>query len=124
MASNAIGGIAFIKVDGTQYQLRGNFKVAPGNVERTEVVGGDGTLHGYTQAGKAPYIAGDLSDSGGLSVQALQNITNSTITLELINGKTYILTNAFHAPQNELDVMTATLSVKFFGKTCQELVAS
>ena len=41
-------GIAFLSVDGRQYQLRGNFTVSPSPVERTMIAGQDG-VHGYQE---------------------------------------------------------------------------
>jgi hypothetical protein len=123
MASNALGGTAFLKVDGNQYLLRGNFKVMPNTVENTGVAGADGP-HGFTQKFNVPSIEADITDTGGLSVQALQNITNSSITLELVNGKTYLLASAWYAGQATLDAVTATLPVKFEGMSCNEILAA
>lgn len=122
MASNALGGTAFLKVDGTQYLLRGNFKVYPNNKERTGVAGADG-VHGYTEKYDVPSIEGDISDTGGLSIQGLLNITNSTVTLELVNGKTYMLSNAWYAGQANLNGVDGSLPVKFEGLRCAEVLA-
>ena len=123
MASSALGGTAFLKVDGTQYLLRGNFKVYPNLKERTGVAGADG-VHGYTEKFNVPSIEGDITDTGGLSIQGLQNITNSTITLELVNGKNYILNGAWYSGQANLDAVAGTLPVKFEGLDCSEVLAA
>jgi hypothetical protein len=122
MASKALGGTAFMKVDGTQYMLRGNWKVQPNAVVRTGVAGGDGT-HGYTEKYQVQWIEGDISDYGGLSVQALQNITDSTITLELNNGKTYVLVSGWYAGTGELDAVQGQTTARFEGMDCEELLA-
>jgi hypothetical protein len=36
-----IAGVAFLKVDGQQYPLRGNFMVSPSAVERAGIAGQD-----------------------------------------------------------------------------------
>ncbi|MDD2794362.1 phage tail tube protein [Acidocella sp.] len=123
MASNALGGTAFLKVDGQQFLLRGSFKVYPNTIERTGVAGADGP-HGYTEKYNVPSIEGDISDSGGLSIQALTGITNSTVTLELVNGKTYVLSNAWYSGQANLDGVTGSLPVKFEGMRCAEILAA
>jgi hypothetical protein len=123
MASQAIGGTAFLKVDGAQVQLRGNFKVMPNLTENTGVAGADG-IHGYTQKYVMPAIEADISDSGGLSVTALQNITSSTITLELVNGKQYVLANAWYSGQATLDAVVGQVPVRFEGTSCMELTAT
>ncbi|WP_298214626.1 phage tail tube protein [Acidocella sp.] len=122
MASQALGGTAFLKVDGTQYLLRGNWKVQPNNKQRTGVAGGDG-VHGYTEKYLVPSIEGDISDMGGLSVQALQNIINSTVTLELVTGKTYVLQSAWYAGDGTLDGVQGQTAVKFEGMSCIENLA-
>ena len=48
-----IAGVAYVKVDGTQYPLRGNFTVSPSNVERQMLAGQDG-VHGYSEIPRVP----------------------------------------------------------------------
>lgn len=123
MAVAAIAGIAFLKVDGVQYDLRGNFKVMPATVERTGVAGGDGAVHGFTQKGLVPSIEGDLTDTGGLSISAITGLTNSTVTLELINGKVYVLNQAWYSGPTNLNAVEGSLPVKFEGFNCTEILA-
>jgi hypothetical protein len=123
MASTAIGGTATLKVDGVQFRLRGNFKVMPNALERTGVAGADG-VHGYTEKYLVPGIDGDISDNGGLSIQALLSITSSTITLDLVNGKSYILHSAWYAGPATLDGVQGQIPVKFEGTQCTEITAS
>jgi hypothetical protein len=123
MASNAIGGTAYLKIDGTQYKMRGNWKVAPNAVMRKGVAGMDGT-HGYSESYQVQYAEGDISDAGGLSIQALQNLTNNTVTLALVNGKTYVVVNAWYASPGELDVVQGQTTVRFEGMDVEEMLAS
>jgi hypothetical protein len=123
MASNAIGGTAYIKVDGTQYKMKGNWKVAPNAVMRKGVAGMDGT-HGYIEAYQVQYAEGDISDYGGLSIQALQNITSSTVTISLVNGKTYVVVSGWYASTGELDVVQGQTTVRFEGMDVTEMLAS
>ncbi len=75
--------------------------------------GQSGTL-GFTQKFVTPYIKGDVSDYGGLSLQQLQNITNSTVTVQLVNGKSYVANNAFWGDDTELDTETGKAPVCFY----------
>jgi hypothetical protein len=118
----AVAGVAYLKLDGTQYSLRGSFMVRPHNRTREEIVGQDG-YHGYKETEVAPSIEAEITDRGGLSIMALQGITESTVTAELNNGKTYILNDAFFAGPIELDASDGKMQVKFVGARCIELLA-
>ena len=122
MASQKIGGVAFLKVDGVQYSLRGNLKIMPLTSTRTGVAGQDG-VHGTTRKPVVPYMEMDISDLGGLSVKALQAIDNSTITAELDNGKVYILVNGWYAGEAVVDSMDGKVGARFEGMDCQEQTA-
>jgi len=117
-----IGGVAYLKVDGEQVALRGALTISFFPFERTGVAGMDG-VHGYTQAPRAPTMTADLTDIGGLSLTKLQSICNSTITAELLNGKTYVLANAWVSGTPELDATDGTVSVTFEGMTGREMMA-
>ena len=95
MASpNRIGGILSLRVDGVQYEARGNFQVTPGTVRRTGVAGQD-AVHGYIEEPIVPQIRGDISIGNMLSLEALEAITDSTVQVALANGRTYVLRSAW-----------------------------
>jgi hypothetical protein len=104
-SAKAIAGTLYMAIDGVQYKLQGNWKIQPNNIQRKPVEGQSGSL-GATQKYVTPYMKGDISDYGGLSLQQLQNITDSTATAELVNGKTYVGNNAFWGDDTELDTET------------------
>lgn len=124
MASNALGGTAYLKVDGQQYKLRGNLKCTGFTPTRTGKAGVDG-MHGYIETPAVPVIEYQFSDMGGLSIVQLGNITSSTITATLINGKSYVLSQGWHegdAPA--LDPIDGSVSGKFAGMSGQEILGS
>src|ERR1700749_1280740 len=88
-----IAGIAFLTVDGTQMAVRGNFTVSPSAVERTMIAGQDG-VHGFQELPRVPYIEGDVSTVPGLSLEAMEQETNSTVVAQLANGMQYTLVAA------------------------------
>jgi hypothetical protein len=118
-----IGGILYLTVDAVQYAVRGSFTVTPSSVKR-EGVAGQTQVDGYTEMPVVPSIKGDFSTVPGLSLTALQAITDSTITCALANGSTYVLANAWSVPPFEIDTADGKVSVEFQGLTCDELVAS
>lgn len=108
-----VGGIGYFKIDGTQYQLRGNFTVRIGGLVKTGVAGADGTVHGYTEQMHVPGFDVEITDSGGMSIQGIQAISASTVTLELRNGKTYVAEGAFQEDTLELDGTQGQFKSKF-----------
>jgi hypothetical protein len=118
---NAIAGVAYLKVDGTQYALKGNLTISIGPFARTGVAGLDG-VHGYTEQPRVPFISAEFSDIGGMSLVALQAVCNSTITTELINGKVYLLRNAWTSDAQELNGAEGTVTVKFEGLKGEEIM--
>ena len=113
-------GIAFLKVDGDLYPLRGNFTVSPSAVERTGIAGQD-YVHGYQELPRVPFIEGDVSTVQELSVEFVESIVNSTVTAELANGKTYVLREAWTKAAFELNTREGQFRVRFEGVTCDEI---
>ncbi len=123
--NNKVGGIAYLKIDGVQFKLRGNAEYSPTNRERESVTGQDGEVHGFTEKTMTPYLSMDLTDSGGLSLQALQDLTNTTVTLELNNGKIFQLTGAWCVPQLKNGTTDGTIGdVRFEGKFGKEILSN
>jgi hypothetical protein len=121
MASpNRIGGVLSLRVDGNQYEARGSFQVTPGTVRRTGVAGQD-FVHGYIEEPIVPQIKGDISIGNSLSVEALEQITDSTVQVALANGRTYVLTDAWVTAAFVIDAHDGKVEVTFEGITCQEI---
>lgn len=115
-----IAGIAFIKVDGNQYPLRGAFTVSPSSLERTGIAGQD-YVHGYSELPRIPYIEGDISLTPGLLMDDLQAITDSTVQADLANGNSYVLQQAWCRSALELNTRDGMVRVRFEGVACLEL---
>jgi len=115
-----IAGIAFLKVDGDLYPLRGNFTVSPSPTERAGIAGQD-YVHGFSELPRVPYIEGDVSLVPELSMEAVASIVNSTVTAELANGKTYVLREAWCRSAFELNTREGQTRVRFEGVSCDEI---
>lgn len=122
MAVKKVAGVCYLKVDGRQYELRGNLKVSPSDIEREGVAGMDG-VHGYIERPRVPFVEGDVTDGGGLSVLGLERLSGVTVTVELANGKTYVLRDAWTSGAREIDAAQGQMTVRFEGKSCEELTA-
>ena len=98
-----VAGIAYLKVDGTQYDLAGNFTVSPSMIQRQMLAGQDG-VHGYEEMPRVPFIEGDIRLAANLTVAQLDAMTDVTVTAELANGLTVILAaGRHHGRAHDLD---------------------
>lgn len=120
--STKVAGKAYFRIDGVQYQLRGNLTLSLAPVERETIVGMD-SVHGYKEMPRSAFVELDITDSSGLSLAFLAAITDATITVELNNGKRYILPNAWATTAAELDVGEGSMKIRFEAATMQELTA-
>jgi hypothetical protein len=115
-----IAGIAFLKVDGSIYPLRGNFTVSPSPLERAGISGQD-FVHGFSEMPRVPYIEGDVSLVPDLSMDTVDAIVNATVTAELANGKVYVLREAWCRSALELNTREGQTRVRFEGVSCDEI---
>ncbi len=116
----AVAGTAFLKVDGDQYPLKGSFTVSPSAVERSGIAGQD-YVHGYAEVPRVPFIEGDISSRPEISLEDLELVRNATVTAELINGKTYVLRNAWCRSAIELNTRDGQFRARFEGEACDEI---
>jgi Phage tail tube protein len=120
MAEIERGGIASFYVDGAYYQVAADIEVKPGGIVRTAVAASDSTA-GYTTKWVVPEVTLDALDGPAVSITALKSITNSTVQLQLNNGKSWYLYGAF-----QTDDITAKIAdgkatgVKLGGSRCVE----
>jgi hypothetical protein len=120
MASQRIGGVLAILVDGKTYEARGNFNVTGMTVKRTGVAGQDG-VHGYIEEPIVPSIKGDWSIGNQLSLVALEAITNATAQVNLANGMSYILVDAWTVSAFVIDAHDGKVMVELEGMSLQEM---
>lgn len=123
MAANKIGGIAYLKIDGAQYSLKGSFSYSPQTTTKEGVAGQDGP-HGYTEKPRCPSMKATLSDLGGVSVTTLAALTDVTVIAELNNGKVVTLTDAWIKGEITVNTEDGTYEVEFEGMDVNEEVAS
>ena len=112
-------GTIFIKADGQQFDVVGNFDYNHGAPMREALVGHD-KVHGFKEVPQVPFIEGEIRDSADLDVAALKALEDVTITLELANGKIFILRNAWFAGEGNVGTEEANIAVRFEGISGEE----
>ena len=78
-------------------------------------------MHGYTELPIVPSIKGDISIGNQLSLETLEGITDSTIQVQLANGRTYVLTQGWVTSAFDVDTVEGKVEVTFQGITCEEI---
>lgn len=120
MPQGPIAGTAFLKVDGNMYPLKGNLTISSSAVERTGIAGQD-YVHGYQELPRVQYIEGDVSTLPEVSPEVLDGIIDATITAELVNGKTYVLRNAWTKGPIDINSHDGQFRIRFEGLSCDEI---
>ena len=114
MAGRRVAGTAYITMDGSQLALRGNLTVSLSRVERSGIAGLDRT-HGYMEKPRVQYIEGDITLVEGFSVEDLDNIVDATIVVQLANGKSYSLFEAWTKAAHEINAEQGQVRVRWEG---------
>jgi len=120
MAGNKRAGIIYLKIDGEVYDAKGNFTYNLGRPKREMIVGAD-RVHGYKEMVQVPYIEGEITDKQDLDLAALLNLTDSTVTLELNNGKTVVLKQACYAAEGNGQTEEGNIQLRFEGIEADEI---
>ena len=118
--TNRIGGVLSFMLDGVQYQARGNFTVTGMTLKRTPVAGQDG-MHGYIEEPIAPEIKGDISIGNLLSLETLEGLNDVTAQVNLANGRSYVLTQAWTEGAFVLDAHDGKVGITMHGMSGQEI---
>ena len=115
MAQTAQAGIAYITVDGKSVRLVGEASYKLAGEKREPLVGMDG-VHGYKSTPDAGTIKFTGRDAKDVDLATLNNATESTVVLEMVNGKTIVGRNMWRNGELiEAKADDATFDVEFAG---------
>lgn len=114
-------GTIFIKVDARQYDAKGNFTYNLGGEKRTAILGSDRT-HGFSAMPQVAFIEGVITDASDLDVAVMMAVEDATVTLELANGKTVLLRNAWYASEGNITTEQGEIAVRWEGMSAEELI--
>lgn len=120
MSQQRRGGILFLKVGGERQDAKGNFTYNLGQPKRDGIVGADG-VHGYKEMPQVPFIEGEITDRQTLDLAALLNVVDTTVTLELANGKVIVLRQAWYAGEGTGNTEEGNIGVRFEGLSAEEV---
>jgi len=111
-----IGGIISVATNGTRLDAKGSFSWNLGIPVRENIIGQD-RAHGYKETPQTPFIEGEVSVTAALDVVALLELQDATVSLDLPNGKTVVLNDAFAAMEGTGQTEEGNLPVRFEGSS-------
>lgn len=111
-ANNRRAGKIYLKIDGELRDAKGSFSYNLGNDKRDPITGADG-IHGYKETPQVAFIEGAITDSDDLNVESMVTQDNVTVTLELVNGKTIVLSNAWFAGEGTVTTEEGEITVRW-----------
>lgn len=120
MADQRRAGLIQVKVNGEIFDAKGSFTYGYGRPKRTAIVGSDG-VHGYKEEPQVSFIEGAVTDRGSLDVSAVFTAKDVTVTLELANGKTFALREAWYAGDGQASTEEAEIPVRWEGASGEEI---
>jgi hypothetical protein len=117
--TNRLAGLCNLTIDGQSYMVTGDLSYSPSKVSRETLVGQD-RVHGYSEKPHAGFISASLRDAGGLTVAAVNAMTNVSVVAELANGKTIVGRNMWSVNEQEVKTAEGTFEVKWEGFNVEE----
>lgn len=112
MASQRIAGLITLRINGVGYLAKGKFSYNLGRPKRETVIGTD-KVHGFTEKPQQAYIEGEITDRGDLDVAKLVTAEGATVTLELANGKTVVMQQAWYVGDGKVETDEGNIAFRF-----------
>jgi hypothetical protein len=109
-----MAGIAYIKADGVQFEVKGNIECPLTQMKREVVMGLAGPM-GHKETAREQYVKFDAGFTADFPVNMMNNITNATITVEYANGMVYTLTGAFETGEGGANGEEGSVGMYFSG---------
>lgn len=120
MSKNRRAGVLSLKIDSKIYDAKGSFSYNPGQEKREAIVGAD-RVHGFKSTPQVPFIEGEITDSSELDITALLNLDGVTATLELANGKVFVLRDAWYAGEGTVQTEEGNIQLRLEGMSGEEV---
>jgi hypothetical protein len=117
--SQRLAGVIAVTVDGTSYDVVGDWAYSVTTVKR-ETLSGQTRVEGYSEMPVSGFQSGKLRDNGAFSVAAFNALTNSTVIAQAANGKTIYGAGMWTTEVSEVNTAEGSFSVKFEGGSITE----
>ena len=118
--ANRRGGIISFSINGQGYDAKGDFECDYGIPDRQPIVGSDG-VHGFTEKPRAPSIKGKITDRGDLDLKALFTSQSLTASVQLANGKTFVVRDAWYSGSGVSTTGEGEVDLMIHGMSAQEV---
>lgn len=111
-----IAGTAHIKIDGVSYStdIEDGYTIKFQTLKATPITSSDGTIH-YSETPVPDTLSGTLLTTADLNPSTLYNLRNTTIQVQLNNGKTAVLRNAFFSGDPSVSTKDGKFTIEFTG---------
>jgi len=114
MAAKRIAGVVYFKIDGEQLECTGSLQV-PLNTKVRETVMGQTKIAGFKETLRPGFISGAFAFDAEFPIEKVTDGEDLTITAELANGKTYVLSNAVLVDESDVANDDGTVEMRFEG---------
>ncbi|KJK14887.1 MULTISPECIES: phage tail tube protein [Pseudomonas] len=105
-----VAGTCYVKADGEQLTITGGVECPLSDKKRETITRGF-----YKEEDLVPYISVDAVKTPNFPRAKLANATNMTITAELADGSSYVLSGAYLVDETKVTGDDAKVALKFEG---------
>lgn len=111
-----VSGICYIKVDGSQLEVKGGIETPIARTAKEAVMGLSGNA-GYKETIQRQFLKLSAIFTNDFPINTIMQGTNMTLTAELANGRVYTLSNAWLEGEAMANGEEGTLELEFTGIT-------
>jgi len=119
LSGRRLAGIVSFTIDGNTWDCVGDCEYSPSTVIR-ETMKGQSRVEGFSEMPQQGYISANLRDRPDTTVFSLNQITGSTITVQLANGKTVTAVQAWQVGEIGVRTQEASFPIRFESDTVIE----
>lgn len=109
-----VGGLHELKVNGVQYNLKGDPTYQPGGKKHTPIIS-NGKTHGYKVEDVPAKVSGTITDVSSLDLVELQELKDCTVELKKPNGKVLVINHASFSGDLSVNGAEGEISFEFTG---------
>lgn len=112
LTSRRLAGVVSFTIDGQAWDVVGDCEYSPSVVTR-ETLAGQSRVEGFSEMPRQGYISANLRDRGDATVLSLNQVTSSTIVVQLANGKTVFGYGMWQVGEIGVRTQEGSFSIRF-----------